>query len=142
MTVVHPDTSGAGADSPKRRRRPHWTTAKGYTWEMEVDDFGHDPKSEELGGNQDQVRKGKSRDPPRPPIGAGGAQAPRGVQRETRGAPEEKPFSRKESKRRPRDPQMQDKTPQLHLILNCTYQKTPRLGPVDATVTTVVAVVL
>jgi hypothetical protein len=27
-TVVHPDTSGAGADSPKRCRRPHWTTVK------------------------------------------------------------------------------------------------------------------
>jgi hypothetical protein len=37
MTVVHPDTFGAGADSPKGCRRPHWTTAKGYTWEMEVE---------------------------------------------------------------------------------------------------------
>jgi hypothetical protein len=35
-TVVHPDTFGAGADSPKGCRRPHWMTAKGYTWEMEV----------------------------------------------------------------------------------------------------------
>jgi hypothetical protein len=95
---------------------------------------GNDPKSEELGGNQDRVRKGKSGDRPRPPTRAGGAQAPRGGQRETRGAPEEKPFSQKESKRRPRDPQTQDKTPKLHLILNCTYQKTPRLGPVDATI--------
>jgi hypothetical protein len=37
MTVVHPDTFGAGADSPKGCRRPHWTTAKGYTWEMEAE---------------------------------------------------------------------------------------------------------
>jgi hypothetical protein len=37
MTVIHPDTSGAGADSPKRCRRPHWTTAKGNTWEMETE---------------------------------------------------------------------------------------------------------
>jgi hypothetical protein len=37
ITVVHPVTSGAGVDSPKRRRRPHWTTAKGYTWEMEAE---------------------------------------------------------------------------------------------------------
>jgi hypothetical protein len=37
MTVVHPDTFGAGADSPKRRRRPHWTTAKECTWEMEAE---------------------------------------------------------------------------------------------------------
>jgi hypothetical protein len=36
MTVVHPDTFGAGADSPKGCGKPHWTTAKGYTSEMEV----------------------------------------------------------------------------------------------------------
>jgi hypothetical protein len=36
MTVVDPVTSGAGVDSPKRRRRPHWTMVKGYTWEMEA----------------------------------------------------------------------------------------------------------
>jgi hypothetical protein len=36
MTVVHPAASGAGADSPKRCRRPHWTMAKGYTWKMEA----------------------------------------------------------------------------------------------------------
>jgi hypothetical protein len=37
LTVIHPATSGAGADSPKRCRRPHWTTAKGYTWKMEAE---------------------------------------------------------------------------------------------------------
>jgi hypothetical protein len=36
MTVVHPDTFRAGADSFKGCRRPHWTTAKGYTLEMGV----------------------------------------------------------------------------------------------------------
>jgi hypothetical protein len=37
MTVVHPVTSGAGEDSPKRCRRPHWMTAKGYTWKVEAE---------------------------------------------------------------------------------------------------------
>jgi hypothetical protein len=128
------------------QERTHLRDADGLTGRRQKDTLGrwksmvsgHDPKSEGLGGNQDQVSKGKSGDRPRPPTGAGGAQVPRGGQRETQGTPEEKPFSRKESKRRPRDPQTQDKTPKLHLILYCTYQKSPRLGPVDATVVTAV----
>jgi hypothetical protein len=37
MTVVHPAASGAGADSPKRCRRPHWMMAKGYILKMEAE---------------------------------------------------------------------------------------------------------
>jgi hypothetical protein len=37
ITVIHPAASGAGADSPKRCRRPHWTMAKGYTQKMEAE---------------------------------------------------------------------------------------------------------
>jgi hypothetical protein len=36
-------------------------------------------------------------------------------------------ISGKETKRSPKDPQTQDKTPKRHLIRNCTYQKTSRL---------------
>jgi hypothetical protein len=85
--------------------------------------------------NQDQVRKGKSEDRPRHPTGARGAQAPRGGQGETRGTPEENLSLERSPKDTRETPRRKTK---LHLILNCTYQKTPRLGPVDATVVTVV----
>jgi hypothetical protein len=36
LTVVHPATSGAGVDSPKRCGRPHWMMAKGHTRKMKA----------------------------------------------------------------------------------------------------------
>jgi hypothetical protein len=36
LAVVHPATTGAGADSPNRCRRPHWMMAKGQARKMKV----------------------------------------------------------------------------------------------------------
>jgi hypothetical protein len=120
-TVVHPDTSGAGADSPKRRRRPHWTTAKGYTWEMEVDDFGHDPKSEELGGNRDQVRLREKRRPPAAPHRGRRCPGPKGGPEGDPGRPGGKALLSKGVQKTPeRPPYARENTqtapdPELHL---------------------------
>jgi hypothetical protein len=92
---------------------------------------GHDPKSEELGGNQDQVRKGKSGDHPRPPTGAGGAQAPRGGPEGDPGHPGGKTLLSKGVQKMPeRPPDARQNTqtapnPELHLSEDT---------PVDATV--------
>jgi hypothetical protein len=83
-----------------RIRRTRWKTGSGQ--ERETMETAHSP------------RQGPA------------APWPQGGARGRPGAPQrKKPFSRNESKGRPRGPQTQDKTPKLHLILNCTYQKTP-----------------
>jgi hypothetical protein len=67
-----------------------------------------------------------------PRTGAGGAQAPKGAQRELRGIPKGSLSLKRYQKNAQKKRRRQDKTPRRRLILKCTYWRTIFLVLIDA----------